>query len=53
MLGTEHPATAQRLETRGLATLSPMPDAKEGATAFREKAPPPNSTANPARTSTS
>ncbi|MGH7126818.1 MAG: enoyl-CoA hydratase-related protein, partial [Stellaceae bacterium] len=40
MLGTDHPAEAQRLESRGLTGLGRLPDAAEGAAAFREKRPP-------------
>jgi enoyl-CoA hydratase/carnithine racemase len=37
MLGADHPAEAQRLESRGLTGLGQLPDAAEGAAAFREK----------------
>jgi len=37
MLGADHPAEAQLLESRGLTGLGRLPDAAEGAAAFREK----------------
>jgi enoyl-CoA hydratase/carnithine racemase len=37
MLGSDHPAEAQRLESRGLTGLGQLSDAAEGAAAFREK----------------
>jgi enoyl-CoA hydratase/carnithine racemase len=40
MLGSGHPSEAQRLESRGLTGLGRLPDAAEGAAAFREKRPP-------------
>jgi enoyl-CoA hydratase/carnithine racemase len=40
MLGAEHPAEAQRLESRGLTGLGRLPDAVEGGAAFRDKRAP-------------
>src|SRR4051794_30416772 len=39
-LGSPHPMSANRLESKALLTLGSMPDAAEGVAAFREKRPP-------------
>lgn len=40
MLEAQHPREATGYETRGLTGLMALPDAREGAAAFREKRAP-------------
>ncbi len=40
MLGADHPMEAHKIDSRGIAQLGKMADAREGVTSFLEKRPP-------------